>query len=137
MDVFHSTALGKKSVLALTASMNQSATTYWSMSVTQDEIGQEASNNLQSGMVRALEAFKKNNGTLPARIIFYRDGVGEGQVQGICVPEIEQIKAALATGGIAQTCKFMYINTCKRVNTRIFGGTIGRFANPLAGTVID
>lgn len=33
MDVFHSTALGKKSVLALTASMNQSATTYWSTSV--------------------------------------------------------------------------------------------------------
>ena len=33
MDVFHSTALGKKSVLALTASMNQTATTYWSTSV--------------------------------------------------------------------------------------------------------
>lgn len=39
MDVFHSTALGKKSVLAVTASMNQSATTYWSTSVVQDEIG--------------------------------------------------------------------------------------------------
>ena len=38
MDVFHSTALGKKSVLALTASMNSSATTYWSTSVIQDEI---------------------------------------------------------------------------------------------------
>ena len=33
MDVFHSTVLGKKSVLALTASMNQSATTYWSTSI--------------------------------------------------------------------------------------------------------
>lgn len=39
MDVFHATNLGKKSVLALTASMNQTATTYWSTSVTQDEIG--------------------------------------------------------------------------------------------------
>jgi len=136
MDVFHSTALGKKSVLALTASMNQSATTYWSTSVTQDEIGQEASNNLQTGMVSALNAFKKNNGTYPARIIFYRDGVGEGQVQGICVPEIEQIKAALSSSGNSE-CKFMYINTCKRVNTRIFGGQIGRFQNPLAGTVVD
>jgi len=43
-------------------------------------------------MQKALEAFKKNNGAFPARIIFYRDGVGEGQVQGVCVPEIEQIK---------------------------------------------
>lgn len=91
--------------------------------MTQDEIGQEASNTLQTGMVRALEAFKKNNGTMPSRVVFYRDGVGEGQVQGICVPEIEQIKAAFANAGIAETCKFMYINTCKRVNTRIFAGT--------------
>ena len=94
MDVFHSTALGKKSVLALTASMNSSATTYWSTSVIQDEIGQEGSTNLQTGMQNALEAFKRNNGALPSNIVFYRDGVGEGQVQGICLPEVEQIKAA-------------------------------------------
>lgn len=80
LDVFHSTALGKKSVLALTASMNQTATTYWSTNVIQDEIGQEASNNLQTGMVGALEAFKRNNGAFPTKLIFYRDGVGEGQV---------------------------------------------------------
>ena len=29
LDVFHATNLGKKSVLALSASMNNSATTYW------------------------------------------------------------------------------------------------------------
>jgi len=92
MDVFHNPSLGKKSVLALTASMNQSATTYWSTSVIQDEIGQEGSTNLQTSMTNAIEAFKRNNGTAPSKIIFYRDGVGEGQVQGICVPEIEQIK---------------------------------------------
>jgi ABC-type phosphate transport system substrate-binding protein len=78
MDVFHSTALGKKSVLALTASMNQTATTYWSTSVTQDEIGQEGSTTLQSCMLNALENFKRMNGAYPARLIFYRDGVGEG-----------------------------------------------------------
>jgi len=40
-------------------------------------------------MVKALEAFKRHNGSSPSKIIFYRDGVGEGQVQGICIPEIE------------------------------------------------
>jgi aubergine-like protein len=105
--------------------------------VIQDEIGQEASNNLQTGMVKALEAFKKHNGAAPSRIIFYRDGVGEGQVQGVCVPEIEQIKAALTASQLGDTCKLMYINTCKRVNTRIFAGNPSRFNNPLAGTVID
>lgn len=137
MDVFHSTALGKKSVLALTASMNQSATTYWSKSVIQDEIGQEGSTNLQTGMTNALEAFKRNNGAFPAKLIFYRDGVGEGQVQGICAPEIEQIKQAMASHGIADSCKMMYVNCSKRVNTRIFAGDPSRFQNPAAGTVID
>lgn len=79
MDVFHSTALGKKSVLALTASINNSATKYFSSSVIQSEIGQEAAHTLQAGMTKALEAFKKaNGGSYPERLIFYRDGVGEG-----------------------------------------------------------
>ena len=55
---------------------------------------------------------------------------------GICVPEVEQIKAALASLGLSDT-KFMYINVCKRVNTRIFGGDVGSFKNPMPGTVID
>jgi aubergine-like protein len=61
MDVFHSTSLGKKSVLALTASINTSATKYFSTCVIQGELGQEASHSLQEGMVKSLEAFKKAN----------------------------------------------------------------------------
>ena len=136
MDVFHSTALGKKSVLALTASVNVSATKYWSTCVIQGELGQEASHSLCNGMSKALEAFKRANGIFPERIIFYRDGVGEGQVQGICTPEIEQIKLAFANLGIPGA-QLLYINVCKRVNTRIFGGDVGSFKNPLPGTVID
>lgn len=58
-------------------------------------------------------------------------------MQGICVPEIDQIKAAIASCGLSASCKLMYINCCKRVNTRIFAGEVGRFQNPMAGTVID
>jgi aubergine-like protein len=102
MDVFHNTALGKKSVLALTASVNSSATKYFSTAVIQTELGQEAALSLQEGMTKSLEAFKRaNNGTYPARIIFYRDGVGEGQVAGICGPEVGQIQAAVAKLGLS------------------------------------
>lgn len=66
LDVFHATNLGKKSVLALSASMNNSATTYWSTSVVQDDVGQEASNTLCTGMSSACEAFKRANGAYPA-----------------------------------------------------------------------
>ena len=39
LDVFHDAKLGKRSVLALAASMNNTATTYWSTSVVQDDVG--------------------------------------------------------------------------------------------------
>jgi len=55
---------------------------------------------------------------------------------GICQPEIDQLKNALINIGMPQT-QLMYINVCKRVNTRIFGGDIGSFKNPMPGTVID
>ena len=137
LDVFHATSLGKKSVLALSASMNNSATTFWSTSVVQDDVGQEASNNLCRGMTNACEAFKRANGTYPAQIIFYRDGVGEGQIEGVCRPEITQIKQAIVSVGQADACKLMYINCSKRVNTRLFAGDPGRYTNPQPGTVID
>lgn len=82
---------------------------------------------MQTGMTSAIEAFKRNNGAPPQRIVFYRDGVGEGQVQGICAPEIEQIKQAMAAHSVGDSCKLMYVNCCKRVNTRIFAGEPSRF----------
>lgn len=87
-------------------------------------------------MTKALEKFKKLNGIYPKRVIFYRDGVGEGQVLGIVQPEIAQIKSAFESLSIKET-QLMYLNVCKRVNTRIFGGDIGSFKNPQPGTVID
>ena len=137
LDVFHATSLGKKSVLALSCSMNNSATTYWSTSVVQDDVGQEGSNNLCNGMGNAVDAFKRANGDFPKQIIFYRDGVGEGQIEGICKAEIAQIKQALSIKGLSDTCKMMYLNTSKRVNTRLFAGDPGRFQNPAPGTVVD
>lgn len=49
---------------------------------------------------------------------------------------MDQIKLALTNLGIEKT-ELMYINVCKRVNTRIFGGELGAFKNPFPGTVID
>lgn len=54
---------------------------------------------------------------------------------GICGPEVDQIKAAFASLGLST--KLMYVNVCKRVNTRIFGGDIGNFKNPSPGSVVD
>jgi len=87
-------------------------------------------------MTKAMNQFKKLNGIFPQRIIFYRDGVGEGQMSGICAPEIESIKSCFVNLGIPET-QLMYLNVNKRINTRLFGGDIGAFKNPMPGTVID
>ena len=54
-------------------------------------------------MTKAMNQFKKLNGVWPQRIIFYRDGVGEGQISGICAPEIEAIKSSFVSLGVPET----------------------------------
>jgi len=43
-------------------------------------------------MEKAILKFAKVNGVQPGRIILYRDGVGEGQAQAVCLNEVTQIK---------------------------------------------
>jgi len=57
-------------------------------------------------------------------------------MSGICAPEIESIKSSFVNLGIPET-QLMYLNVNKRINTRLFGGDIGAFKNPMPGTVID
>lgn len=73
-DVCHTR--GKKSMLALCATVNNKANRYFSRVTEQ---AAEISDRLQQVFVDALEAFKKANNIYPQRIIIYRDGVGEGQ----------------------------------------------------------
>ena len=42
--------------------------------------GQELADNLKKCMTIALKQYHKVNGSLPERIVVYRDGVGDGQV---------------------------------------------------------
>jgi aubergine-like protein len=138
LDVFHSTALGKKSVMGFCASSNPTATQYWSTSKVHNDIGEEMSKELGTVMTKAIENFKKaNGGNPPKNIILYRDGVGEGQTRAVCTVEMEQINAAIAATGAES--KVVYLNVNKRINTRIFAGgdQANTFKNPLPGTVID
>lgn len=43
----------------------------------------------------ALKAYLKYNNTLPARIIVYRDGVGDGMLQSVVNYEVPQIMQSI------------------------------------------
>nr|AEX87966.1 Otiwi4 [Sterkiella histriomuscorum] len=139
MDVFHKTKLGKKSVLAFCSSFNKTSTKYWSKTVVHD-VGVEISSSLQMLMEKALRKFQKAAGCFPERIILYRDGVGDKQLVAVSQSEIQQIMNALKDVEVAQdSIKLMYINVCKRINTRLFaqGEIVDQFKNPIPGVVVN
>lgn len=73
--------------------------------------------------------------------LFFRDGVGDGQVDYVATHEVEAIKAKLneiytAQGGKLDEdnqVQFLFMVVTKRVNTRIFFDR----KNPDAGTCVD
>ena len=78
------------------------------------------------------------NGTFPKKVIFYRDGVGEGQLEEVKETEIKAIKKVMATLNESGTAdiKLTFIIVSKRINTRFFTET-SPSQNPPSGTVVD
>lgn len=71
----------------------------------------------------ALRAFQEENKSLPKRIIFYRDGVGDGQIEIVKMMEVKMIEQQLletyAQNGLPLP-EFCFIIVNKRINTRFF-----------------
>jgi aubergine-like protein len=73
------------------------------------------------------------------RIIIYRDGVGEGQIQYVFEQELKDVNYRLDEIYSRNRSKlqlaFIVIN--KKINTRIFSKERSSYENPLPGTVVD
>ncbi|XP_043484450.1 piwi-like protein Siwi [Leptopilina heterotoma] len=132
-DVCHDKSARGRDYGALVASLNKNFGRYFS-SVNAHNNGEELSNSLSVDMVKACHKYKSVNGVLPSTIIFYRDGVGEGQIPFVMDIEVEQIKDKLnALYGDSNAYKFAFIIVTKRINSRFFYQ--GQNAPP--GTVVD
>ncbi|KAG8223661.1 hypothetical protein J437_LFUL001768 [Ladona fulva] len=131
-DVCHDTANRSKSYGALVASLDNGLTSYFS-AVSEHTTGEELSNDISANLVKALRKYKEVNQRLPARIMIYRDGVGEGQVNYVVEHEVELIKGTLRQVYGGDNFKLGFIIVTKRINTRFFDGD----RNPPPGTVVD
>lgn len=104
--------------------------------VNRHENGEEMSNHLALNMVKAIKQFMDINGALPAKILFFRDGVGDGQIPFVFNTELGAIKKALKDvyehHGLPEV-PLLYMIVTKRVNTRIFFDK----RNPEPGTCVD
>lgn len=140
-DVTHNTKDRSKSYGAFVASMDLKESVKFFSACAPHKDGAEISNNIALHLGGALKAFKTEHGTLPERIFFYRDGVGDGQIDYVYNNEIKdflsKLTAIYQTQAGGKMPKLAYIIVNKRLNTRIFANQGNRLTNPVAGTVVD
>ncbi|KAH9525714.1 Piwi-like protein 1 [Bulinus truncatus] len=137
IDTYHDSAHKNQSVGALVASLNKECTRYFSKTEyhpSKDELMR----NLQPLMAAALRKYHDVNGALPQKIILYRDGVGDGQLQTVFHSEQEQIMSAIRdAGGNDYRPGFSFVIVKKRIQTRLFAKEGNSVGNPYPGTIVD
>lgn len=140
-DVNHDSHDRSKSYGAFIASMDIKSEVKFYSGVTAHKDGTEMSNNITVHMHAALREFKEVHGALPERIIMYRDGVGDGQIEYVHSQEVRKLEEKLnfvyEQFGNGSTPKFTVIVVNKRLNTRIFLNQGSKVANPVSGTIVD
>ncbi|XP_038894817.1 protein argonaute 5 [Benincasa hispida] len=95
---------------------------------------------VRAGMIRELFiAFRRSTNMKPHRIIFYRDGVSEGQFSQVLFYEVDAIRKACASLEDGYQPPITFIVVQKRHHTRFFPTSrdTDRSGNILPGTVVD
>ncbi|XP_076888490.1 protein argonaute MEL1-like [Bidens hawaiensis] len=139
------------SIAAVVASMDWPQVTKYKALVSAQQHRQEIIQDLyhrngdaHGGMIRdLLISFKKSTGHKPHRIIFYRDGVSEGQFNEVLLSEMDNIRKACISLEADYMPPVTFIVVQKRHHTRFFPDKHGdrnstdRSGNILPGTVVD
>lgn len=97
--------------------------------------------DLKNIIIEQLRYFKKMRNSLPNKLIYYRDGVSDGQFQEVLDVELRAAYAACAeAGGAIYKPSITFIVVQKRHHTRFFPGRskpMGRNNNVFPGTIVD
>ncbi|PKU82020.1 protein argonaute 1C-like [Dendrobium catenatum] len=100
--------------------------------------------SIPGGMIRELLlSFKRATGFKPERIIFYRDGVSEGQFHQVLLHELDAIRRACVSLESDYLPPVTFVVVQKRHHTRLFANnhndqrSVDRSGNILPGTVVD
>ncbi|KAK3795239.1 hypothetical protein RRG08_056298 [Elysia crispata] len=137
IDSYHDAAKGKQSVGGFVASMNRLCTRWYS-NVCFQRPGQELVHGLQICLTSALRKYHAENHFLPEKIVIFRDGVGDGQLDMLADHEVKQLHRCFSSfGEYTPQCTTVCVQ--KRINTRIYSRDRdeGGMVNPPPGTVVD
>lgn len=142
-DVSHGGAgMMTPSVAAMTTSMDQKAVKYVAGVGTNGvRIEMITTQNINNIIGFNLQGWKANvgKGSLPQHIIYFRDGVSEGQYAQVLSQEVADMRALLKTMDPKNATKFTVVVATKRHHIRFFPemGHGDKQHNPLPGTIVD
>ena len=137
IDVYHAgNGQSKGSVAGFVASLDK-LLTIWHSKICIQGKRQEIVDMLQMCLISAVKAYHRHNTRYPDRIIIYRDGVSDGQLEIVVKYEIKQLLAAFKAIEINYEPTLTVIIVQKRINTRIFEKSSSGLRNPSPGTIVD
>lgn len=142
-DVSHPPSRGDNTIapsIAATVSSKVADNNLYSATIRLQAGRQEIIEDLQSMMEGNIKAFANNTKFLPDSIIFYRDGVSEGQYAAVVQTEVKAIRMACEALRPGYKPKISYIICVKKHNIRFFsktGADCDRSGNLPPGTVVD
>nr|XP_021490857.1 piwi-like protein 4 [Meriones unguiculatus] len=124
-------------VVGFVASINSRITRWFSRCVLQ-RTAADIADCLKVCMTGALNKWYKHNHDLPARIVAYRDGVGDGQLKAVLEYEVPQLLSSVTEcGSDARSSRLSVVVVRKRCLLRLFMETGRTVQNPPLGTVVD
>ncbi|KAJ3271560.1 hypothetical protein HDV01_006522 [Terramyces sp. JEL0728] len=124
------------SIAAVVATTDKNATNYNTYCRAQDA-RVEMITELHDITMQALADFQNKNKMLPKRIVFFRDGVSNGQFKVVLETEVKAVKTAMEKMKITGNLTFVVVQ--KRHHIRLFpiDQNKDHSGNCLPGTVID
>ncbi|KAK3825007.1 MAG: Piwi domain-containing protein, partial [Benniella sp.] len=129
----------RPSIAALVGSMDNKASRY-AATVRVQTARTETIADLTSMTMELLRTFYQTCGSKPERILFYRDGVSEGQFNIILKTEIEALRAACQSLEDGYNPSLTFVVVQKRHHTRFFPSVHqdgDKAGNCRPGTVVD
>lgn len=131
IDTFHS-AGRSHSVCGFVASLNDTFTRWHSLAYMQDG---EVGDHLKISFSKALETYRQVRGEFPSKVVIFRDGLGDGQLQYCKEYELDQILNCVKQFKL--NIGICMIVVQKRINTRIFLKNQNELMNPNPGSILD
>ena len=119
VDVFHDPSRKGSSIAGVVSSLNQAMSSWFSQTAFQTP-GQELVDCLKVAFVESLKKFYEVNHIWPDKIIVFRDGVSDSQLDLSAKYEADQFLTSFKNINKDFNPSFAFIVVQKRINTRIF-----------------